>query len=116
LAGLLIRAVIVVFGLGLMLIGIVGVTLPEIGPVGLWWVLFGAVLVVAVALERNRYRSEAAELSHAPAGPGGGEAAGATIEPRFRPTAEVFVDPSTGRQMRVLADPSTGERRYVAEA
>jgi hypothetical protein len=89
---------------------------PEIGPSGLTWVLLGAVLVVAVALERNRYRSEAAELSNAPAGPGGGETSGTALEPRFRPTSEVFVDPSTGRQMRVLADPSTGERRYVAEA
>ena len=37
------------------------------------------------------------------------------LEPRFRPTAEVFVDPTTGHRMRVLVDPRTGERRYVAE-
>ena len=42
------------------------------------------------------------------------EPAGA-IEPRFRPTDETFVDPTTGHQMRVHADPRTGERRYVAE-
>jgi hypothetical protein len=115
-AGLLIRAALVVIGLGLMLLGLVAVSVPEIGPGGLVWVLSGGVLVVAVALERQRYRSEAAERSHATAGPGGGETSGASLEPRFRPTAEVFVDPSSGRQMRVLADPTTGERRYVAEA
>ena len=50
-----------------------------------------------------------------PPGPGGGETPGGPLEPRFRPTAEVFVDPTTGHRMRVLVDPRTGERRYVAE-
>jgi hypothetical protein len=31
------------------------------------------------------------------------------------PTNEVFVDPSTGQQMRVWYNPSTGEREYRAE-
>ena len=48
-------------------------------------------------------------------GPGGGEPAGAQIESRFRPTAEMFIDPTTGQQMRVLIDPANGERRYIAE-
>ena len=54
----------------------------------------GAFLVVVVAIERQRYRSDAAERTNAAAGPGGGEPAGA-LEPRFRPTAEVFIDPTT---------------------
>jgi hypothetical protein len=33
-------------------------------------------------------------------------------DPRFRPTSEVFRDPSTGERMQVFADESTGERRY----
>src|SRR4051812_42326260 len=33
----------------------------------------------------------------------------------WRPTGEVFRDPTTGRVMRVWVDPSDGSRRYVAE-
>ena len=112
----LVRGAIVVIGLAVMLGGIAALTVPDIGPIGLWWVLIGGVLVAAVALERQRYRSTAAELTNAVPGPGGGETAGMPVEPRFQPTAEVFVDPTTGHRMRVLVDPSTGERRYVAEA
>ena len=77
---------------------------------------FGAFFVVIPFLERARYRSEATEDGSATVGPGGGETADAPIEPRFRPTTEVFEDPTSGRRMRVLVDPRTGERRYVAEA
>jgi hypothetical protein len=114
--GLAVRVVIVLVGLAIMVAGIISVALPDVGLLGLWWVAVGGVLVVAVALERQRYRSTTAELGNAPAGPGGGETVGATLEPRFRPTAEVFVDPTSGHRMRVLVDPATGERRYVAEA
>ncbi|HET9345522.1 MAG TPA: hypothetical protein VFO05_07455 [Candidatus Limnocylindrales bacterium] len=81
---------------------------------GLWAVILGVVLVLAVVLERHRYRSEEADKAFDPVGPGGGEPSG-TVEPRFRPTDETFVDPTTGHRMRVHADPRTGERRYVAE-
>jgi hypothetical protein len=81
---------------------------------GLWAVILGVVMVLAVVLERHRYRSEEADRAFDPVGPGGGEPAGA-IEARFRPTNETFVDPTTGHRMRVHADPRTGERRYVAE-
>jgi len=81
---------------------------------GLWAVILGIVMVLAVVLERHRYRSEEADRAFDPVGPGGGEPDGA-IEPRFRPTNETFVDPTTGHRMRVHADPRTGERRYVAE-
>ena len=37
------------------------------------------------------------------------------MEPRFRRTDEVFVDPTTRRRMRVWLDPANGERRYRAE-
>ena len=84
------------------------------GVSGLWLVIGAAVVLVALAIERNRYRSEAAERSFESTGPGGGEPSGA-LEPRFRRTAETFVDPTTGTTMRVFVDGRTGERRYVAE-
>lgn len=117
LLGLLVRGAIVVVGLVLMLAGIVATReIPDIGAGALVWVVIGGVMVVAVAAERQRYRSGAAERTGQVPGPGGGESANAPVEPRFRPTAEVFVDPSSGHRMRVLVDPATGERRYVAEA
>jgi hypothetical protein len=33
----------------------------------------------------------------------------------FRPTAEVFKDPTTGRLTRVYEDPKTGKRQYREE-
>jgi hypothetical protein len=82
---------------------------------GLWLVVGGAVALVVLAIERNRYRSEDAERSFDTAGPGGGEPRG-QLDPRFRRTDETFVDPTTGVPMRVFVDRGTGERRYVAEA
>jgi hypothetical protein len=112
-AATVVRAILVGFGLLVMLTGALAlVAVPESG--GLLFVLGGGVLVAIVALERGRYRSSAAELSNATIGPGGGEIPG-PLEPRFRRTDEVFVDPTTRRVMRVLVDPATGERRYVAE-
>ena len=81
---------------------------------GLWITILGAAIVVAVVVERQRYRSEAADKTFDPVGPGGGEPPG-SLEPRFRPTDELFVDPTSGERMRVHVDPRTGERRYVAE-
>ena len=81
---------------------------------GLWLVVFGAVVLVALAIERNRYRSEAAERSFESVGPGGGEPPG-RLESRFQRTEETFVDPTTGITMRVFVDRGSGERRYVAE-
>lgn len=115
--GAIVRGLIVAFGILLMVLGLgTIVAVRDFGIVGLWWVAGGAFLVVIVAFERQRYRSSTAERSNAQPGPGGGERPGEAIEARFRPTAEVFVDPTTGHRMRVLVDPATGERRYVAEA
>ena len=33
----------------------------------------------------------------------------------FRPTGEVFKDPSTGKMTRVYEDPKTGQRQYREE-
>lgn len=110
-----VRGLIVAFGIVLMLLGIGSLALPAAGLLAFLQLFgFGAFLVVAVAIERQRYRSEAAERSNGAPGPGGGEPAGA-LEPRFQPTNEVFIDPTTGVRMRVVVDAMSGERRYVAE-
>ena len=80
---------------------------------GIMAIVCGAVLIVAVALQRNRYRSLTAERTGQSPGPGGGE--DGNLEPRFAPTPEVFVDPTSGRLMRVYIDPRSGEQRYRAE-
>ena len=79
-----------------------------------WMIGAGIVLVIVALVEITRYRSEPAEAARIPPGPGGGETV--APEPRFQPTDELFVDPTTQQRMRVYADPRTGERRYVAEA
>ena len=111
----IVRSLVVIGGILLMLLGIGALALPGVGVIGFLQLFgFGAFLVIAVAIERQRYRSGAAERTNAAPGPGGGEPAGA-IDPRFRPTSEVFIDPTSGHRMRVVVDPTNGERRYVAE-
>ena len=113
----IIRGALVVLGVVLMLGGLALIAgAPGVGPVpGLELVGLGAFFVVVVAIERQRYRSEAAETTNAPQGPGGGEPAGVKLDPRFRVTDEAFIDPTTGIRMRVAVDPATGERRYLAQ-
>jgi hypothetical protein len=108
------RVLVAVFAVLMLLGGLALLTIGPAGVSGLWLVIGAAVVLVALAIERNRYRSEAAERSFESTGPGGGEPSGA-LEPRFRRTAETFVDPTTGTTMRVFVDGRTGERRYVAE-
>lgn len=107
------RAVIVIVAALLALAGLAAASVGG-GLGALWLTVMGVAVVVAVLIERERYRSEAADQPFEPIGPGGGEPTGA-IEPRFRPTDELFVDPTTQHTMRVHVDPRTGERRYVAE-
>jgi hypothetical protein len=92
--------------------GLVAIAAGAAGP-GLWAVATGAVVLIAVVLERTRYRSGAAEQASDAPGPGGGEPR--APGPPFRRTEERFIDPSSGRRMRVYADPASGERRYHAE-
>jgi hypothetical protein len=109
------RVVVGVLALFMLLLGLAVVMIIG-GPErlsGLWLIVMGAVGLVAVAFERMRYRSEAAERS--------GDAAGAAgidtgpPEARFRPTEERFVDPSTRQRLRVWVDSQSGERRYRAD-
>ena len=111
-----VRVGLVVAGILLMLLGLgIIASVQDVGIIGLQVFGFGAFLVIAVAIERSRYRSDAAEKSNATPGPGGGEPNQGGLDPRFRMTSEVFIDPTSGHRMRVLVDPTSGERRYVAE-
>lgn len=112
----IVRSGMIVVGVMTMIGGLVLIiAAPSFVPPGLWIVVFGAVLVLVPLIEKNRYRSAAAEQSGLAPGPGGGEAIDAPIEARFQPTSERFVDPTTGVPMVVLIDPQTGERRYRSE-
>ena len=114
-ASAVVRGILLVIGGLLVLSGFASMALGgQYALSGLWLVAIGGVLMIVGVLERQRYRSEAAERAMDPPGRGGGETAG-QVEPRFRPTDEVFVDPTTQQRMRVLLDGRTGERRYVAE-
>jgi uncharacterized membrane protein YedE/YeeE len=106
-----------VVGLGILalLLGLLALTSGPLGAGGIWLIVAGSIVLLAVAFERTRYRSEAAERQSVPPGPGGGEALDAPLEPRFSRTEEVFVDPTSQRVMRVFIDRRTGERRYRAE-
>jgi hypothetical protein len=81
---------------------------------GLTLLVVGGILIVVPLFERMRYRANAVDRSNPVVGPGGGEPLGA-IDPRFEPTDEVFVDPTSELRMRVLIDRRSGERRYRAE-
>jgi hypothetical protein len=110
------RLIVIAIGALLVLGGLVAFLAgPAYASSGIWSLIIGVALVVGSVLERARYRSEDADRSGAPHGPGGGEPTGQPLDPRFRPTEERFEDPTTRRSMRVWADPSSGERRYVAE-
>ncbi len=61
-------------------------------------VAVAVLIIVGAAVGWERYR-----------GGRGGSVAGA------RPTAEVFIDPETGRRMRVWFDDRTGQREYRPE-
>jgi hypothetical protein len=106
------RILVAVAGLLMLLGGLaIIVALPGAERLsGLWLVILGATALVAVAFERTRYRSEAAEQS----GEAPGEAGIDTGPPEagFRATDERFMDPTTRRQLRVWVDPDSGERRY----
>ena len=106
------RVLIGVLGALMIVGGVVGVVVGA-WPGGLWSMAIGSLAILAVFFERSRYQSGAAERSPGASGPGGGEPS-RPVAP-FRPTDELFVDPTSGQRLRVYLDPATGERRYFAE-
>ena len=112
------RLFVLVSGAVFAVLGLLLIALPDLGGTvaGVYCVLLGAALIVGALLERMRYRSDAVDRSGPRIGPGGGEPVDEPLDPRFAPTTEVFVDPTSGHRMRVFLDASTGERRYRAES
>ena len=111
------RLFILVTGALLAIGGVLLIALPGLGGsiTGIYMVLIGVAMIAGALVERMRYRADALDRAAPPIGPGGGEPLDVTLEPRFTPTDEVFVDPTSGHRMRVFMDPRTGERRYRAE-
>jgi hypothetical protein len=111
------RIILASIGAAIFLFGLVSLAVPDATAYfgGIALLIMGGGLVIVVVLERTRYRSEHAERTSEPPGPGGGELVDRPLEGRFNPTEEVFVDPTTSRTMRVFVDRETGERRYRAE-
>jgi len=113
------RLIVVVIGVLLIALGLWLATYGSEGDLGLVVVgvitaCVGVIGIAVLAFERMRYRSASTEVPPS-VGPPGGDGPADALEPRFRPTSEVFVDPSSGSIMRVFADPETGERRYRVE-
>jgi len=110
----IVRVIALAFGALMVLSGILVIVATPLGVIAASPpLLSGAVVIVAVLVERLRYRSEATERGGQAPGPGGGESG--PMDPRFAVTGERFIDPTTGHTMRVFVDPATGERRYRAE-
>ena len=103
----------IVVGVVALLMLLAGLALLTTGPPelvsGLWLMVLGGVGLIAVAFERMRYGSEAAERS------GDAGIDSGPLDARFRATDERFVDPTTRRRVRVWVDPDTGERRYRSD-
>lgn len=111
------RVIVILFGLTMVLAGLAIMVAAGRGTfiTGLWIGGFGVALIVGALLERIRYRSDATDRQRMAVGPGGGEPVGTRLEPRFRRSDEIFVDPTSGQRMRVWLDPTSGERRYLVE-
>jgi hypothetical protein len=109
------RTLIVICGLALLALGVWLAIAEALPVIGLLTGAIGIGLVLAIAVERMRYRGLLADRRADTVGGAGGEEVG-VLEPRFVRTDEVFVDPTTDRRLRVFIDPSNGERRYILEA
>jgi hypothetical protein len=92
------RKAILIVGAVLLTISVVGVLTGRTGAM-IGSAAFGAVLVVAVLVERYIYKP----IGNEPPGPG------------WDKTAERFADPRSGKDVTVYFNPTTGQRRYVAE-
>ena len=95
----MLRSSLLVFGMVLAVIGLVLLAVHRCNPSGWPFLIWGAVIVIAVLFERWRYR----HIQH-------------SRDEQWQRTGERFEDPETGQTVEVLFNPSTGERRYVPES
>jgi len=111
------RVIVLLFGVTMMLAGLATIAFGGAAAfiTGLWILGIGIACIVGTLIERVRYRSDATDRDGPPTGRAGGEPPGTRLEPRFRRSDEVFVDPTSGHRMRVWLDPANGERRYLTE-
>ncbi|HJP98795.1 MAG TPA: hypothetical protein VJ862_09560 [Rhodanobacteraceae bacterium] len=84
---------LVVAAIALLVGGVLAVFLPQL-------ILGGVFLIVALAIERWRYKP----------------VSGGRPDVRWLDTGERFIDPETGVMTAVYFDPSKGERHYLAAA
>lgn len=92
---------IALYVIGALLLLIAAVALLVGGTLALFLpqlVIGGAFLILALAIERWRYKPVSA----------------ARPDPRWTDTGERFVDPETGVLTAVYFDPAKGERHYLA--
>ena len=82
---------LLVAAIALLVGGVLAVFLPQL-------VIGGVFLIVALAIERWRYKP----------------VRGGRPDPGWSDTGERFVDPETGLMTAVYFDPAKGERHYVA--
>jgi len=91
----MLRSALLVIGIALTWIGLV-LLLIRGTPFAQPFLIWGAIVVIAVLFERWRYR----HIVHSKGG-------------QWQPTGECFEDPETGQTIEVHYDPVSGERRYV---
>jgi len=94
----MLRTVLIGIGTVALLCGLAALATGAFPPAmvfGMW----GAILVLAVLVERFRYKPLAASRP----GPG------------WQRTTERFVDDETGQNVTVYVEPGTGERAYVRD-
>ena len=82
---------LLVAAIALLVGGVLAVFLPQL-------VIGGVFLIVALAIERWRYKPVSSGRP----------------DPRWTDTGERFVDPETGLMTAVYFDPAKGERHYIA--
>ena len=80
----------------------VGAAFVGVPIAALYGIVSGAVLITVAVYEHGRYRARL-------------EGARRTT-PQLERTDEVFLDPTTGQQLRVWYDRASGERRYMPDA
>ena len=92
---------VALYGVGALLLLVAAIALLVGGALALFLpqlVIGGAFLILALAIERWRYKPVSA----------------ARPDPRWTDTGERFVDPETGALTAVYFDPAKGERHYLA--